>query len=165
MPDRRHRSKRATVKTAFFKKNNKMKFRSHIPGALAASIIFLFLPIPAASAQQPATRRYKTKFEVSITKRADVLLPPYQVIGDLGMDVASDGSFSCEIAPLKGLADLPDPQSVVFIAGKFDPDGPAKLPCSGQVMGPSHRHNRRYLRQLQDIRHGSPASRFQPSRA
>ena len=112
-----------------------MKFRSHIPEALAASIISLFVLIPAASAQQPVTRRYTTKFEVSITKRASVLLPPYQVIGELAMDVATDGSFSCEITPLKDLVDLPDPPSVVLVAGKFDPNGPAKLPCSGQVTG------------------------------
>ena len=111
-----------------------MKFRSHISEALAASIISLFLLVPAASAQQPATRRYTTKFEVTI-KRASVLQAPYQVIGELAMDVAADGSFSCEIAPLKGLPDLSDPPSVVFTAGKFDPDGPAKLPCGGQVMG------------------------------
>lgn len=56
------------------------------------------------------------------------------MIGELALDVAADGSFSCEITPLKDPA-APDPSSVILVAGKFDPDGPAKLPCSNQITG------------------------------
>lgn len=102
---------------------------------LAACLLAGFTLIPAASAQQPATRRYTTKFEVSISRRANALLPPYQVIGELALDVSADGSFSCEITPLKDPNALADPPSVLLLAGKFDPDGPTKLPCNGQITG------------------------------
>jgi hypothetical protein len=90
--------------------------------------------IPAAQAQQ-TPRHYTTKFEVSITKRASALLPPYQVIGELAMDVAADGTFTCEITPLQDPNALDVPESVLVMAGKFVADGPKKLPCVGQVTG------------------------------
>lgn len=70
---------------------------------------------------------------MSITQRASALLPPYQVIGELALDLAADGTFSCEITPLNATNEVPAPPSVLLVAGKFDPDGPAKLPCTGQV--------------------------------
>jgi len=102
---------------------------------LAACLVAGLTLIPTASAQQPATRHYTTKFEVSITKRANVLLPPYQVLGELAMDVASDGSFSCQITPLIDPNSADAPPSVLLMGGKFVADGPTSLPCSGQISG------------------------------
>ncbi len=102
---------------------------------LAACLLAGFTLIPAALAEQPTTRHYTTNFEVSITKRANPLDSPYQVIGELSMHVAADGSFSCKITPLKNLAEIPVQPSVIFVGGKADPNGPSQLSCSGQVTG------------------------------
>jgi hypothetical protein len=109
--------------------------RSFSLSKLAACLLAGFTLIPAATAEQPKTQHYTTNFEVSITKRANPLDSPYQVIGELSMNVAADGSFSCRITPLKDVAEIPVQPSVIFVGGKSDPNGPSQLPCSGQVTG------------------------------
>ncbi len=94
----------------------------------------LTLTVPA-SAQQPTTKRYTSNFEVAITKRANPLQAPYQVVGELTIDLAADGTFTCQINPLKSVKEAPAPQTVLMVGGKFDPDGPASLKCGGQVTG------------------------------
>ena len=54
-------------------------------------------------------------------------------MGELALDVASDGSFSCSISPLQGLPEAP--ASVILVGGQFQAGGPKSLPCSGQVSG------------------------------
>jgi len=100
---------------------------------LAAAVVCGFAA--AAAAEQPTTHRYTTNFAVSITRRATPLDSPYQVIGELTMDVAADGSFSCSITPLKDLPEIPIQSTVIFVGGKSDPNGPSHLSCSGQVTG------------------------------
>ena len=101
--------------------------------ALASCVLAGLTLMPAANAQT-TTRRYTTAFEVPV-KRANSVQAPYQVVGQLAMDIAADGSFSCEINPLKDIKDVPDPPSVILVDGKFDPDAPSKLSCTGQVSG------------------------------
>jgi len=101
---------------------------------IAASVLAALTLIPFASAQTPATRKFTAPFEVTI-RRANVQQAPYTVLGELSMNVAADGSFDCEITPYKGIAEMPNPPSVIVVNGKFDPDAPAKLSCSGQVSG------------------------------